>query len=149
MLQPKPVLWLHTSLEKRNEPFSDGEFIKECMPDIANSMCPEHKTKMDSIALSKKTGFKRAEKISDDLMSQRKDTNKQFLLYSLTLDESTDVQDTAQLLVFIRGMGANFQLTENILSVESLKTQQLVRTCFMLLKTAMQELGWSGITWQV
>jgi len=40
-------------------------------------------------------------------MSQLKDTSKQFLRYSLALDESTDVQGTAQLLL-IRGMDANF-----------------------------------------
>ena len=72
---------------------------------------------------------RRIKKISDDILSQLKDTSKQFLWYYLALDESTDVQDTAQLLVFIRGMDANFHLTEEILIVESLKTQ-LVKTCF-------------------
>ena len=50
------------------------------------------------------------EKISDDLISQLKDTSQQFLWYSLALDESTDVQHTAQLLVFIWGADANLQL---------------------------------------
>ena len=54
-------------------------------------------------------------------MSLLKDTSKHFLWYSLALDESNDVQDTAQLLVFIRGMDANFQLTEKLLSLEFLK----------------------------
>ena len=45
---------------------------------------------------------RRVEKICDDLLSKLKDT------YSLALNESTDVQDIAQLLVFIRGMDANF-----------------------------------------
>ncbi|CAF2740842.1 unnamed protein product [Lepeophtheirus salmonis] len=53
---------------------------------------------MDSIALSKRTVVRRAEKISDDLMNQVKDASKQFLWYLLALDESTDVQDTVQLL---------------------------------------------------
>ena len=85
------------------------------MSDVASIMCPEHKTKLNSIALSRKTVVKRVQKISDDLMSQMKDTSKQFLWYSLALDESNDVQDTAQLLVFIRGMDTNFQLTEELL----------------------------------
>jgi len=77
------------------------------MSDVASIMCSEQKTKMDSIALSWRTVVKCVEKISDDLMSQLKDTSKQFLRYSLALDESTDVQGTAQLLL-IRGMDANF-----------------------------------------
>ena len=56
-------------LAKRNKPFSDGEFIKECMSDVASIMCPEHKTKLDSITLSRRTVVRRVQKISDDLMS--------------------------------------------------------------------------------
>jgi len=107
-------------LAKRNEPFSDGQFIMEFMSDVASVMSPEQKTKMDSIALWR-TVIRRVEKLSDDLMSQLNDASKQFLWYSLALDESTDVQHTARLFVFIRGMDANFQPTEEILSIESLK----------------------------
>ena len=38
--------------------------------------------------------------------------------YSLALDESTGVKDTAQLLVFIRGIDENFEITEELLSLE-------------------------------
>ena len=41
--------------------------------------------------------------------------------YSLALDESTDIEDTAQLLVFIRGIDENFEITEELLSLEHLK----------------------------
>ena len=108
-------------LAKRNKQFSDDDIIKKCMSDVAGIMCPEQKTKIDSIALSRRTVVRRVEKISDDVMSPLKNTSKQFLWYSLVLDESTDVQGTAQLLVFILGLDANFQLTEEILSVEPLK----------------------------
>lgn len=40
---------------------------------------------------------------------------------SLALDESTDVQDTIQLLIFIQGVDTKFQLMEKLLSVELLK----------------------------
>ena len=78
------------------------------MSDVASIMCPKHKTKLNSIALLRRTVVTRFQKISVDLMRQLKDTSKQFLWYSLALDESNDVQDTAQLLVFIREMDANF-----------------------------------------
>ena len=57
-------------LAKRSKPFSDGEFVKECMSDVASIMCPEHKTKLNSIALSRRTVVRRVQKISDDIMSQ-------------------------------------------------------------------------------
>ena len=73
-------------LAKRNKPFSDHEFIKECMSNVAGIMCPEQKTKMDGFALSKRTVVRRVEKISDYLMSQLKDKSKEFLWYSFVLD---------------------------------------------------------------
>ena len=128
-------------IAKRNKPFSDGEFIKECISDIANIMYPEQKTKMNSIALSRRTVVRRVVKISDDLMSQLNDTSKQFLWYSLALDESTDEQDTAQLLVFIRGMDANFQLTEELLSVESLKDRTTGKEMFRAVENCIARTG--------
>ena len=124
-------------LAKRNKPFSDGEFIKECMSDVASIMCPEHKTKLNSIALSRRTVVRRVQKISDDLMSQWKDTSKQFLWYSLALDESND----AQLLVYIRGVDANFQLTEELLSVESLKDTTTGKDLYHAVENCIARIG--------
>ena len=39
----------------------------------------------------------------------------------MALDESTDIEDTAQLLVFVRGIDENFEITEELLSLEHLK----------------------------
>ena len=44
-----------------------------------------------------------------------------FQWLSIALDESTDIQDTAQLLIYLRGIDENFEITEKLLSMESLK----------------------------
>jgi len=75
-------------------------------------------------------------------MSQLKDTSKQFLWYSLALDESTDVQDTAQLLVFIRGTDANFELNEEILCVDSLKNTTTGKDVFHAVENCIARTGW-------
>ena len=54
-------------------------------------------------------------------MHQLSDASKDFLWYSLALDESTDVQGKAQLLLFIPGIKTRFELTEKLLSVEPRK----------------------------
>ncbi|CAB4061150.1 unnamed protein product [Lepeophtheirus salmonis] len=124
MLQLKPVFIVSYKLAKRNKPFSDDEFIKDCISHVANIRCSGQKPKMDSIALSRRIV------ISEDLMIQLKDASKQLLRYSFAWDESTDLQDTSQLLVFIRGMKANFQLTEELPSVESLKDRTIGKDLF-------------------
>ena len=89
---------------KHNKPFSDGEFIKECMLDVVNILCPKTKSKFESVALSRRTVVRRLTDLSEDLLLQLQEASNRFLCYSLALDESTDVKDTAQLLVFIRGV---------------------------------------------
>ena len=42
-------------------------------------------------------------------------------MFSLALNESTDIDDTAQLLIFVRGISENFEFTEELLSMESMK----------------------------
>ena len=106
---------------KHNKPFSDGEFIKECMLDVVNILCPETKSKFESVALSRRTVVRRLTDLSEDLLLQLQEASNRFLCYSLALDESTDVKDTAQLLVFIRGVDRSFNIFEELLSVESLK----------------------------
>ncbi|XP_071745057.1 general transcription factor II-I repeat domain-containing protein 2-like [Lepeophtheirus salmonis] len=85
--------------------------------------------------------IRRVEKISDDLMSQLKDASHKFLWYSLALDESTDVQDTALLLVFIQEVDANFQLTEELISVESLKDRTTGKDLFSAVENCIARTG--------
>lgn len=39
----------------------------------------------------------------------------------LAIDESTSIQDTAQLVIFARELDENFRITEELLSLESRK----------------------------
>ncbi|QQP51440.1 Uncharacterized protein FKW44_012809, partial [Caligus rogercresseyi] len=49
----------------------------------------------------------RVEELSSDLHSQLKERIKSFVAFSIALDESTDVADTAQFAIFIRGVDAS------------------------------------------
>lgn len=45
------------------------------------------------------------------------------MCYSISLDESTDVTDTAQLCIFIRGINLNFEIFEEMLAIVPLNDQ--------------------------
>ena len=135
-------------LAKHNKPFSDGEFVKECMLDAVDITCPEVRTKIEAISLSRRTVVRRIGGIAQNLSEQLFEAGKSFEWYSLALDESTDIGDTAQLLVFIRGIDENFEITEELLSLEHLKDTTTGQDLFENVENCWTDLGYLCISWQ-
>ena len=86
-------------IAKKYKPFTDGEFIKECVLTTVQIMCPEKQKLFENISLSRMTISRRIENLSTDLKLTLEKRASEFEYYSLSLDESTDATDTAQLVV--------------------------------------------------
>jgi hypothetical protein len=117
----KASFLLAFKLAKASKPFSEGEFLKECMVETAGLLCPESKGKFEQISLSRRTVTRRVELIDKDIAGKLNKKAESFKFYSLALDESNDIKDTAQLLIFIRGISDSFEITEEFLTMESMK----------------------------
>lgn len=102
-------------------PFTDGEFIKKCMLEVAEEVSPGSLSAFKAVSLSASTVTRRVDEISNDIKSQLQLRMKQFVNFSIALDESTDISDTAQLLIFVRGVDEDFVITEELLDLKSLK----------------------------
>lgn len=74
-------------------------------------MCPDSKDKFENIILSHGTVTRRVELIDENIISNLNKKAESFRLYSLALDESNNIKDTAQLLIFIRGINDTFEIT--------------------------------------
>jgi len=131
-------------IAKRGKPFSDGEYIKDCILKVADIVCPEKKATFHDVSLSRMTISRRVEEIGNDLRDQFRDNAGKFVSISLALDESTDIGDTSQLLIFLRGVSEDFKITEELLALVSLKDR--TRGCDILdaVCGAMDE---SGLQW--
>ncbi len=67
-----------------------------------------------SISLSRNTVAERIEDLARDLNHQLKDKVKTFVAFSIALDESTDINNVAQLGIFIRGVDESLKITEEL-----------------------------------
>lgn len=108
-------------IPKSNKALSDGEFVKTCMLQVCGILCPEKIKDFDTVSLSRKTITSRVEVIDNQFVSQLESKISKFKFFSFALDESTDITDTAQLLILIRGINDNFCVTEELACMRSLK----------------------------
>ena len=65
------------------------------MVQCASVMCPDVKSKSESISLSRRTVVRRIDSISNQLTEQLMIASNDFVWFSLALDKSTSKEDTA------------------------------------------------------
>ena len=95
------------------------------------------KADYSSLALSRYTIQRRQDDIAKLLsLSLQTKVNKEASLLSLAVDKSTDIKDSAQLLVFIRSMTPTFELCEDLFSMETLSSRTRGEGIFVAARNA-------------
>ncbi|XP_065444398.1 general transcription factor II-I repeat domain-containing protein 2A-like [Chrysemys picta bellii] len=107
-------------IAKSGRPFTEGEFVKNCMMKVCDVLCPDKTRAFANVSLSRNTVANRVCEMATDLKTQLTERAKDFVAYSLAVDETTDATDTAQLAIFIRGVDSNLCVTEEILDIKSM-----------------------------
>lgn len=112
------------------KPFTEGEFVKKCILQAASIVCPEKKGQFSNISLSANTVAERISDLSSNIYDQLHEKAKCFNAYSVALDESTDITDTAQLTIYVRGVDDNFEVMEELLTVIPMHGQTTAQEIF-------------------
>ena len=77
-------------------PYSDGELVKRCLIEVVKCIHPGKETDYSLIALSRVTMQRRQDDIAQQLkLSLQAKINKKESLFSLVVDESTGINDSA------------------------------------------------------
>uniref|UniRef100_A0A0L8FLU3 Uncharacterized protein n=1 Tax=Octopus bimaculoides TaxID=37653 RepID=A0A0L8FLU3_OCTBM len=100
-------------------PFTKGEFVKSYMMKMCDVLCPDKKQLFANVSISRNTVDQECE-MATDLKTQLIEKGKDFVVYSLTVDETTDMTDRAQQAIFIRGVDSNLFVMEEILDIKSM-----------------------------
>ena len=87
---------------------------------VCDVVCPDKRQAFLNVSLSRNTVADRACELATNLHKQLMEKGKDFIAYSLAVDESSDTSDTAQLSVFIRGVDSSLCITEKLLGLKSM-----------------------------
>ncbi|XP_063989608.1 general transcription factor II-I repeat domain-containing protein 2-like [Diachasmimorpha longicaudata] len=108
-------------LGKKSKAFSEGEIVKECLESVAAIICPEKKKDFSKSSLSRETITRRVDDMGKHIEDKLKNRASEFIYYALALDESTDMTDTAQVAIFIRGVDPSYNKMEELAALFPLK----------------------------
>ncbi|GFY68823.1 general transcription factor II-I repeat domain-containing protein 2 [Trichonephila inaurata madagascariensis] len=103
------------------KPFTDGNCIKDCLIAVVEEICPEKLDLFTQISLSRQTVERKTENISREICASLNTITTSFVYFSLALDKTSGINDTAQLAIFIRGVDSQMNITEELLELVSLK----------------------------
>ena len=126
---------------KSSRPFTEGLFVKECLVKASDILCPGKTKLFEGISLSLNTFASRVSDLAANVEEQLVATAKDFESFSIALDESTDVSDTAQCAVFIRGVDFSLNMTEEFLELIPLKGITTGRDIFQTLEKCIDKYG--------
>ena len=97
------------------KPYSEDDLVKKCLTDVAEEMCPKMVQKFEKISLSCWTITRCIDKFAGDICDTLKDKVKNFKSWS------TDVKNTAQLAIFIKGVDKELNETKELPSLQCMK----------------------------
>ena len=87
----------------------------------------------------------RISELSGNIYDQLCEKGKHFHAYSVALDESTDVTDTAQLAIYVRGVDDKFEVMEELLKVTPMHGHTTAQDIFRQLCDAIVD---AGLPWK-
>ena len=70
------------------KPYSDSNFVKQCLTDVAEEMCPKMVQEFEKISLSRWTIARRIDELAGDICDTLKDKVKDFLSWSFAIDKA-------------------------------------------------------------
>ena len=127
------------AIAKRGKPLSDGDFVKDCLDIFTSVVCPDKKSMVEKTSLSSQTVARRVDDLAANIQNSLIERLGACQFYSLAIDESTDVCDTAQLAIFIRGVTKGFEVVEELLDLCSMKGTTTGQDIFDEIKHVMMK----------
>ena len=122
-------------MPEEGKPFSDCEFII-FLTIFTEYECPEKKHLVEQTSLLRFTVSRRTNDLSDNIKETLKERLKSYAAFSLALDDSKDISDTALLVILIRAVTVGFDVVEEFLDMG--RTRQGQNICENVIRVVVQ-----------
>lgn len=138
---------LSEKIARASKPFTDGEFIKECLLSAAEIMCPEQRQAFANIRLTGNIVAQRMDDMTESLQDKLREKAKSFVAFSMAAHESTYINNVPQLAVFIRGVDETFDVTEELLDMVPLTGTTSGNELFLRVEKSLKKFNvdWSKL----
>ena len=93
--------------------------------------------------------MRRAKELGENIVAQLQPKAENFLWYSLAMDKSTDLTSSSQLLIFIRGVNLDFEITEHLVSVCSMHGTTTGQDLFLKYRKLCNVIAFIGTNFSV
>lgn len=121
--------------------FTEGEFVKNCIMKVYDVVCPDKRQAFSNVSLRRNTVADCVRQLATNLQQQLVGKGKDFITYSLAVDESSDTSDTAQLSIFICGVDSSLCVTEEPLGFGSMHGITTGKDLFEEVSICLNEMG--------
>jgi len=128
-------------ITRAGKPFTEGEFVKKCISHSASIICLEKKGQFSNISLSAKTVAEPISDLSSDIYDQLCEKAISFTVYSVALDETRGITETAQVAIYVCGVDDKFEVMEEFLTVLNVHDQKTPQEIFHQLCDAIENAG--------
>ncbi|XP_006869229.1 PREDICTED: EPM2A-interacting protein 1 [Chrysochloris asiatica] len=136
-------LGLARLLALKGRSWGEGDFVYQCLEVILREVLPDHVGVLEGIDLSPEITGQRILNIDRNLCNQLFNRARDFKAYSLALDDQAFVAYENYLLVFLRGVGHDLEVQEELLTIVNLTHHFSVGALMTAILEALQTAGLS------
>ncbi|XP_054549573.1 general transcription factor II-I repeat domain-containing protein 2B isoform X2 [Talpa occidentalis] len=121
--------------------------LQKYLSGSSETVCPEQKHALASVSPTKNTAVQPVEDVAGHLWEKLREKIKSFMAYSIAIDEITDINNTTQLAIFIRGVDENFDASEELLDTVPMTGTKSGNEIFLRVEKSLKKfnIDWSKL----
>ncbi|XP_036897635.1 general transcription factor II-I repeat domain-containing protein 2B isoform X2 [Sturnira hondurensis] len=110
-------------------------------------LCPEQKQVFANVSPKENAAVQPVEDVTGNLWEKLREKIKSFVAYSIAIDEITDINNTTQLAIFIRGVDENFDVSEELLDTVPMTGTKSGNEIFLRVEKSLKKfnIDWSKL----